>query len=125
MSKTLLVVDDDDDIREIVRLALEMGSPWALDSADSGAAAIERLRTTIPDAILLDVMMPGLDGPATLGTLRGDPRTRHIPVILLTAKARPSERDRLHSLDVTGVLSKPFDPIELPRQIAGLLGWSL
>ena len=125
MSKTLLIVDDDDDIRDVAQLALEMGSPWTLLTADSGAAGIELLRSTTPDAILLDVMMPGLDGLATLKALRSDPRTRDIPVIFLTAKSRPADRDRLRQLDVAGVLAKPFDPIELPAQIAALLGWPL
>jgi two-component system, OmpR family, alkaline phosphatase synthesis response regulator PhoP len=125
MSKTLLIVDDDEDIRDVAALALEIGTPWTLLTAASGAAGIDALRSVRPDAILLDVMMPGLDGPATLEALRQDPRTRDIPVIFLTAKARPADRDRLQALDVVGVLAKPFDPIELPGQIAGLLGWTL
>jgi CheY-like chemotaxis protein len=125
MTKTLLIVDDDDDIREVAQLTLEMGASWTVLSASSGAAGIETAASARPDAILLDVMMPELDGPATLERLRGDPRTNAIPVIFLTAKARPADRDRLKGLDVSGVLAKPFDPIELPGQIAALLGWSL
>jgi len=125
MTKTLLIVDDDDDIREVAQLTLEMGAPWTVLSAASGATGVEVAVSARPDAILLDVMMPELDGPATLEQLRGDPRTRDIPVIFLTAKARPTDRDRLEGLDVTGVLAKPFDPLELPGQIAALLGWIL
>ena len=124
MSRTILVIDDDDDIREIAQLTLEMGGPWAVLTAASGTDGMHIATTSPPDAILLDVMMPGLDGPATLALLRGDHRTSGIPVIFLTAKARPAERDRLMSLGVAGVLAKPFDPLELPAQIAALLGWS-
>jgi CheY-like chemotaxis protein len=125
MSKTLLVIDDDDDVREIAQLSLELGSQWRVVSAPSGAAGIEVATASPPDAILLDVMMPGLDGPSTLALLRADERTRGVPVIFLTAKARPADRDRLVNLDVAGVLAKPFDPLELPKQIAALLHWSL
>ena len=123
MSKTLLVVDDDDDIREIAQLTLELGAPWRVLTAPSGLDAIEIARASLPDAILLDVMMPGLDGPGTFDRLRNDERTRDIPVIFLTAKAREVDRQRLMDLGVTGVLAKPFDPMTLPQQIAALLGW--
>ena len=124
MSYTILIVDDDDDIREVAQLALELGATWRVITASSGPAALETARAESPDAILLDVMMPGLDGPGTLERLRADAGTRHIPVIFLTAKARPTERDRLSGLAVSGVLSKPFDPVALPEQIAALLGWT-
>jgi two-component system, OmpR family, alkaline phosphatase synthesis response regulator PhoP len=124
MSKTLLLIDDDDDIREIAQLSLELGAGWTIRSAASGeeglAAAIEHR----PDAILLDVMMPAMDGPATLARLRDDERTRAIPVVFLTAKARPAERDRLAGLDVAGVLAKPFDPMLLPDQLRQCFGWT-
>ena len=124
MSKTILVIDDDDDIREIAQLTLEVGGPWTVLTASGGADGMQIAATSAPDVILLDVMMPGLDGPATLTLLRHDVRTSRIPVIFLTAKARPAERDRLMSLGVAGVLAKPFDPLELPAQVAALLGWS-
>src|SRR4051812_45971720 len=125
MTKTLLIIDDDDDIREVAQLTLEMGASWTVLSASSGAAGVQTARSAHPDAILLDVMMPELDGPATLERLRRDPRTRDIPVIFLTAKARPADRDRLKGLEVTGVLAKPFDPVQLPGQIASMLRWTL
>ena len=124
MNKTVLVIDDDDDIREIAQLTLEVGASWRVLSASSGTAGIATARAERPDAILLDVMMPGMDGPDTFELLRRDERTRAIPVVFLTAKARPSERDRLMSLGVAGVLAKPFDPVLLPDQIADLLGWN-
>lgn len=125
MSKTILVIDDDDDIREIAQLTLEVGASWRVMTATSGADGIEIAKTSLPDAILLDVMMPGLDGPGTLSRLRDDPLTCDIPVVFLTAKARPAERDRLMALGVAGVLAKPFDPMELPQRVAALLGWTL
>jgi len=76
------------------------------------------------DAILLDVMMPGLDGPTTVGRLQADPQTRDIPVILLTAKVQPADRERFEALGVAAVLAKPFDPMTLPGQISDALGWS-
>jgi CheY-like chemotaxis protein len=125
MTRTLLVIDDDDDIREIAQLTMELGTSWRVLTASSGADGVEQARSVRPDAILLDVMMPGLDGPATLGLLREDDAIRDIPVVFLTAKARPAERDRLMELGVAGVLAKPFDPMALPDQVAHLLGWTV
>ncbi|HEY4303378.1 MAG TPA: response regulator [Gemmatimonadaceae bacterium] len=124
MSRTLLLIDDDDDIREIAQLSLELGAGWTVLTAASGVEGIEVAREKQPDAILLDVMMPVLDGPATLAKLREDERTKAIPVVFLTAKARPSERDRLAGLDVAGVLAKPFDPMTLADQLQSTLGWT-
>ena len=76
-----------------------------------------------PDAILLDVMMPTMDGPTTFGHLQADPRTRSVPVVLLTAKVQGLERKQWERLGVAGVLAKPFDPMTLPGDVAGLLGW--
>jgi CheY-like chemotaxis protein len=123
MTRTLLLVDDDDDIREVAQLALELGAGWTIIPACSGEEGIRLAIDRLPDAILLDVMMPVLDGPATLARLRADVRTRDIPVVFLTAKVRPAERDRLRGLDVAGVLSKPFDPVSLPDQVRDALRW--
>jgi len=124
MNRTLLLIDDDDDVREIAQLALELGAGWTVLSASSGAEGVALARVRAPEAILLDVMMPAMDGPATLAELRADDRTRHIPVVFLTAKMRPAERDRLAKLRVAGVLSKPFDPIALADDVRSVLGWS-
>lgn len=124
MSRTLLLIDDDDDIREIAQLSLELGAGWNVLTAASGAEGLAIAREKHPDAILLDVMMPVLDGPATLAKLREDATTRSIPVVFLTAKARPAERDRLAGLDVAGVLAKPFDPMTLADQLQTALGWN-
>lgn len=124
MTRTLLLIDDDDDIREIAQLSLELGAGWTVLTAPSGARGIEVAREAHPDAILLDVMMPVLDGPGTLAKLREDERTRDIPVVFLTAKARPAERDRLTGLGVSGVLAKPFDPVTLADELRAALGWT-
>jgi CheY-like chemotaxis protein len=123
MTKTLLVIDDDDDIREIAQLAPELGASWKVLTAASGRAGVATAAAHQPDAILLDVMMPGVDGPATYELLRSDAHTSEIPVVFLTAKARPAERERLLALGVSGVLAKPFDPMTLSDQVATLLGW--
>jgi CheY-like chemotaxis protein len=123
MSHRILVVDDDEAIREVVRIGLEVVTRWRVDVASNGAEAVAMCHADPPDAVLLDVMMPMMDGPTTFARLQDDPRTRSVPVILLTAKVQPAERRRYDDLAVAGVLAKPFDPMTLPDQIAGLLGW--
>ncbi len=93
-------------------------------TAASGVDGIETARTERPDAILLDWMMPDMDGPATFEALQLDNHTRDIPVLMLTAKVQASDRQRLVDLGVAGVLSKPFEPMQLPDQVADSLGWS-
>ena len=121
--KRILVVDDEDDIREVAQLSLEMIAGWEVIAARSGAEGVRRAEEELPDAILLDVMMPDMDGPTTFRRLRDNPATAAIPVILLTARAQSGDRERLEGLGVAGVLSKPFDPMELSRQVSDVLGW--
>ncbi|MCF4121094.1 response regulator [Antribacter sp. KLBMP9083] len=123
MSRRILVVDDDDAVREVVRTGLEVLAGWKVEVASGGAEAVALCRSDPPDAILLDVMMPAMDGPTTFAQLQEDPRARSIPVILLTAKVQPAERRRYDDLAVAGVLAKPFDPLVLPDQVAHILGW--
>jgi CheY-like chemotaxis protein len=122
-ARTILIVDDDDDIREVGQLALEIGSGWTVVTASSGAIGLEQAKAVQPDAILLDVMMPGMDGPTTLQHLRADPSTCDIPVVFLTAKVRSADRDTLTALGAAAVLAKPFDPLALSSQVAQALGW--
>jgi CheY-like chemotaxis protein len=118
----ILVIDDEDDIRRISRLALgRVGGMEVVDAA-SGVSGLALAIAETPDAILLDVMMPGRDGPETLSLLRADPRTAHIPVIFLTAKAMASEVERLRALGAAGVLTKPFDPMSLAANVRAILG---
>lgn len=116
-----LIVDDERDIREVARLSLELVGGWIVDVADCGADAIDQARTLVPDVILLDVMMPGIDGVATLHALLQDPATRHIPVIFLTAKAQVGERRRLEEAGVCGLIAKPFDPMSLADEVGAIL----
>ncbi|HSB60629.1 MAG TPA: response regulator [Vicinamibacteria bacterium] len=117
----ILIIDDEADIRRIANLAL--GRVGAMDvlEAPSGAEGIRKAREARPDAILLDVMMPELDGPSTLAALQDHPETAAIPVIFLTAKAMLSELERLRGLGAAGVLTKPFDPLSLASQVRATL----
>jgi CheY-like chemotaxis protein len=116
-----LIVDDDSDIREVARLSLELIGGWAVSEAEGGSEAIEQARTLGPDVILLDVMMPGIDGVATLRVLAHDPRTSQIPVIFLTAKAQNGELRRLEAAGACGLIPKPFDPMRLAQEIEAIL----
>ena len=123
MTARILIVDDDDAIREVAQTSLELVGGWQVDCASSGVDALTIATQNPPDAILLDVMMPTMDGPTTFDHLQADPRTRSIPVVLLTAKVQGPERRQWDNLGVAGVLAKPFDPMTLPDEVAKLLGW--
>ena len=120
----ILIIDDDDDIREVAALSLETVAGWDVMMASSGAQGLARAIEYQPDAILLDVMMPGMDGPSTFRELRKNPATARIPVLLLTAKVQASDQRRFADLGVDAVLFKPFDPMTLSTQIASVLGWN-
>ncbi len=122
---TVLVVDDDDSVREITQMALEVVAGWRVIAADGGAAALDLARAERPDAVLLDVMMPEMDGPTTLRHLKADEATGEIPVILLTAKVLAGERQAWDELAISGVIAKPFDPMTLPSEVSRLLDWDL
>ncbi len=119
--KHILLVDDEDDIREVAGVSLEAVGGWRVSSASSGSEGLAMALAERPDAILLDVMMPGIDGPTTFGRLQADPATREIPVILLTAKAQGADLRHFEELGVAGVLTKPFDPVSLPERVAEVL----
>lgn len=119
----VLIVDDEEDIRQVAALSLETVAGWTVMTAVSGADGIRRASEEKPDAILLDVMMPGMDGPTTFQNLRLNPRTKDIPVLLLTAKVQGADQRRFAGLGVSAVLAKPFDPLTLAHQIAVALGW--
>ena len=123
MSRRVLIVDDDDAIREVAQASLEMVAGWQVAVASSGLEGLTMAAADPPDAIILDVMMPSMDGPTTFARLQADARTRDVPVVLLTAKVQPAERRRWEGLGVAGVLAKPFDPLGLSAQVADLLGW--
>ncbi len=124
MSKRILIVDDEDHIREVAATTLELLGGWEVLTAGSGRQALARAIAEQPDAILLDVMMPDMDGATAFALLQAEPATRHIPVLLLTARVQPSDRRRLGELGVKGLIAKPFDPKSLPSQLADALGWT-
>jgi len=123
-AKRILLVDDDDTIREVAQLALEAVGGYQVSTASGGAEGLVKAAQELPDAILLDVMMPGMDGPTTVAGLRADEATRDIPVVLLTAKVHGAERAQWTELGVVGLIAKPFDPMQLPDQVATLLCWA-
>jgi CheY-like chemotaxis protein len=123
MAHKILIIDDEEDIREVAALSLETVAGWNVVTANSGAQGLARAIEHQPDAILLDVMMPGMDGPTTFRELRKNPVTASIPVLLLTAKVQASDQRRFADLGVQAILFKPFDPLTLAQQISNVLGW--
>lgn len=122
-AKRILVIDDEEDIREVAQLSLEMVGGWEVLTAGSGSEGIDKADIEQPDAILLDVMMPDMDGPATFAQMQRRSGTQHIPVILLTAKVQATDQRRFAELGVAGIIAKPFDPMNLANQVAKVLGW--
>jgi CheY-like chemotaxis protein len=117
---SLMYVDDDADIREIVEMSLGLDGSVRVSSSAGGEPALASMRSERPDLVVLDVMMPGMDGPAILERMRADPELRHIPVIFMTAKANPQEIARFRDLSAIGVIAKPFDPMALGSQVRAL-----
>ena len=120
----VLVIDDEDDIRQVVSLSLELTEGWTVQEEHAGLPGAARALASRPDVILLDVMMPGMDGPSTLLALQSAPVTASIPVIFLTAKVQVSDRERFMHLGARGIIQKPFDPLTLGAQIRDILFWS-
>jgi len=122
-NRQILVVDDEEHLRELVQACLEDLGGWETLVAGSGEECLQILQIEQPNAILLDVSMPGMDGFAVYQILQSDPITRSIPVILLTAKVLPSDRAKFAQMAVAGVISKPIQPITLTEEVAEILGW--
>lgn len=121
--RRILIIDDEDDIREVAALSLEATAGWHILTASSGAEGIEVATAEQPDAILMDVMMPEVDGPTTFANMKQNPAVAHIPVLLLTAKVQGVDQRRFAGLGLAGILFKPFDPLTLAQQISDTLGW--
>ena len=122
--KKVLLVDDEPDIRLIADMGLSTVGGLTTFQASSGSEALAMAAEHKPDIILLDVMMPVMDGPETFEGLRADERTKSIPVVFVTAKVQPSEVERFMSLGAAAVVAKPFDPMTLAddlRKIAAEL----
>jgi len=118
-----LVVDDDDSIREITQLALEVVAGWEVVTAEGGQEAIGLAAEHQPDVVVLDLMMPDMDGLTTFRHLQAQESTAGIPVVLLTAKVQVGDRQLWDEMAVAGVISKPFDPMTLADEISTMLGW--
>lgn len=122
-TKRVLIIDDEDDIREVAQTSLEIMRGWEVLTAGSSIEGLEKAEAEQPDVVLLDVMLPDMDGPAIFQKLQENPATRQIPVILLTAKVQAADQRRLSSLGVVAIITKPFDPVTLADQVAATLGW--
>ena len=123
MRKKILVVDDDPELVELLSFNLKQAG-YVIGTASNGAEALKKARSFGPDLIVLDVMMPAMDGPTTFLHLQKNPSTAKIPVILLTAKVQGSDQRRFAELGVAGILFKPFDPLTLSTQVSQTLGWN-
>ena len=119
----ILIIDDDDDIREVAALSLEATANWTVYTACCGRDGIDVALEQKPEAILMDVMMPEMDGPTTFKEMQQVPAIAGIPVVLLTAKVQGIDQRRFAGLGVAAVLFKPFDPLTLAAQICEVLGW--
>lgn len=121
MSKSILIIDDEEDVKDIAQMGLEMAAGWNVITASTGKEGLVLAKDTQPEVILLDLMMPEWDGKETLKQLKGDRYTAAIPVILMTAKTQSTIASELTELDLAGVITKPFRPLELSEQITKIL----
>ncbi|MEI2577604.1 response regulator [Scytonema sp. PRP1] len=123
LAKRILVIDDEINLCTVIKVCLEHIGGWQVLIARSASEGLALAATELPDAILLDVMMPDMDGLVLLHALHINPVTQTIPVILLTAKPQPVNLNQSAQLSLVGVIPKPFDPLELADQVAELLEW--
>ncbi|MEA5477916.1 response regulator [Pseudanabaena galeata UHCC 0370] len=122
-TKSILLIDDEPNLAQVIAVCLESFKGWKVQIANSGKAGLSIVESLKPDAILLDVMMPEMDGITVFQHLQQNPKIQNIPVILLTAKVQASDRARFAQLDIAGAISKPFEPLQIADQIAQLLNW--
>jgi CheY-like chemotaxis protein len=123
--KRALIIDDEETIQTIVLFGLRIAAHWEVLTASSGPEGILKAKAERPDVILLDVMMPDMDGITTFKELQAHPSTQPIPVIFLTAKAQTAEKRQFHDVGVNGVITKPFNSLNLADQISKLLNWQV
>lgn len=121
--KQILVIDDEKNLCSVIQACLEHLGGWGVLIARNGNEGLLVAQTQLPDAILLDVMMPDMDGVTLFGLLQNNVATRMIPVIFLTAKVQAIDLSEFADLGVAGVIAKPFDPLKLAQQVAEILGW--
>lgn len=113
----ILYVEDDPDIQTIALMVLDSISGFIVEPCSSGREALDKAVAFAPDLVLLDVMMPGMDGPETLKALRQFPTLQQTPVVFMTAKVQPQEVQEYLALGAVGVIAKPFDPMALTQQL--------
>ncbi|HTL88777.1 MAG TPA: response regulator [Leptolyngbya sp.] len=123
--KQILVIDDEPYVREVIQICLETTAGWEVITAGSGNEGLVKAETEQPDAILLDVMMPGMNGITTFQNLQSNAATQEIPVIVLTAKMQFGDRPQYLKLGLKAAIAKPFDPLTLASEIAQVLDWDL
>ena len=121
--KRVLFIDDEEDIKFLACFCLESEAGWTMLSASNGREGIEIAQKEQPDVILLDAMMPDIDGLQTIAQLQANPATKEIPVIFITAKVQASDRRSFYAAGAKGVINKPFDALTLASQISSFLGW--
>jgi two-component system, OmpR family, alkaline phosphatase synthesis response regulator PhoP len=123
-TKQVLIIDDDTSIQTIIQFSLRMVAGWDVVTASSGSEGIQLAQSMQPDVILLDVMMPKMDGIATFKALQTYSTTERIPVILLTGRVQSAETQEFKDMGISGVIAKPFNALDLPEQIAKILHWT-
>jgi CheY-like chemotaxis protein len=122
-SKTILLIDDEEYICQVVQSCVEIFSNWQITTTRSGEEGLAASTIAKPDAIVLDMLMPNMDGFAVLKELQANPELADIPVVLLTARVDLTEPQRLTQLGVQGAIAKPFHPTKIAAEIAQILGW--
>jgi len=123
-TKSILVIDDEPNLCLVIQASLETMGNWQVITAESGKKGLQLAQTEQPDAILLDVMMPDMDGLTLLKELQNSSSTQKIPVILLTAKVFNNNITEFDQLGIAGVIAKPFDPMTLTKEVSKVLDWS-
>ncbi len=121
--KNILLIDDDDYICQVVQSCIEVFSNWQITTARSGEEGLAASSAVRPDAILLDMQMPIMDGFTVIKKLRADPQLADIPVVLLTARVDLTEPHKIAQLGVQGAIAKPFHPTKISSEISRILGW--
>ena len=116
----ILYVEDDADVRKVATFALKMVGKFTVEACASGEEALEKAVAFAPQLLLLDVMMPGMDGPTTLARLRELPEIAGVPAVFMTAKVQPQEVSRYRELGSLDVISKPFDPMTLAASVRSI-----
>jgi CheY-like chemotaxis protein len=124
-AKRILIIDNEPMMQEVAQISLETVAGWDVTTASSGQEGLAKAQSEQPDVILLDVMMPDMDGITTFEKLQANPVTQPIPVILLTARMQPSDQVNYKNLGLAAAIAKPFEPLTLATEIAQALSWTL